>query len=176
MMDLLKPYFNAIKSLDAAEATEHTLRGALETLLNAIAADENLNVAAIHEPKRDKTKLGAPDFKIKLNEAILGYLETKPIGENLDTVLKSDQIAKYKRLSGNLHPHRLSGVALAQRRSDYQPGNAVLLPAMQATTRHVSTRTRQEKVAKLIADFPVRPAGQAGQHQHPVPRPGCALS
>ena len=102
MMDLLKPYFNAIKSLDAAEATEHTLRGALENLLNAIAADENLNVTVIHEPKRDKTKLGAPDFKIKLNEAILGYLETKPIGENLDTVLKSDQIAKYKRLSGNL--------------------------------------------------------------------------
>ena len=95
-------YFNAIKSLDAAEATEHTLRGALETLLNAIAADARLNVRVIHEPKRDKTKLGAPDFKIKLNEATLGYLETKSIGDNLDAVLQSAQIAKYKRLSGNL--------------------------------------------------------------------------
>ncbi len=95
-------YFNAIKSLDAAEATEHTLRGALENLLNAIAADARLNVRVIHEPKRDKTKLGAPDFKIKLNEATLGYLETKSIGDNLDAVLQSAQIAKYKRLSGNL--------------------------------------------------------------------------
>ena len=95
-------YFNAIKGLDVAEATEHTLRGALETLLNAIAADARLNVRVIHEPKRDKTKLGAPDFKIKLNEATLGYLETKSIGDNLDAVLQSAQIAKYKRLSGNL--------------------------------------------------------------------------
>ncbi len=101
-MDLLKPYFNAIRHLDVAEGTEHTLRGVLENLLNAIAADENPNVTVIHEPKRDKTKLGAPDFKIKLHEAILGYLETKPIGDNLDVILQSDQIAKYKRLSGNL--------------------------------------------------------------------------
>ena len=101
-MDTLKPYFTAIKHFDSKESTEHTLRGALETLLNAIAADARLNVRVIHEPKRDKTKLGAPDFKIKLNEATLGYLETKSIGDNLDAVLQSAQIAKYKRLSGNL--------------------------------------------------------------------------
>ena len=100
-MDALKTYFTAIKHFDSNESTEHTLRGALENLLNATVA-ANSNVTVIHEPKRDKTKLGSPDFKIKLNEAILGYLETKSIGENLDAVLKSDQIAKYKRLSGNL--------------------------------------------------------------------------
>ena len=88
--------------MDASETTEHTLRGALENLLNAIAANENPNIKVIHEPKQDKTGLGAPDFKIKLNEAIVGYLENKKIGENLDTVLQGDQIAKYKRLSGNL--------------------------------------------------------------------------
>ena len=102
MTEPLFSYFNTIKCLDTAENTEHTLRGSLENLLNAIAAKEKLNLSIIHEPKRDKTKLGAPDFKIKLNEAILGYLETKPIGENLDTVLQSSQIAKYKQLSGNL--------------------------------------------------------------------------
>ena len=101
-MDALPTYFAAIKNFDPQESTEHTLRGALENLLNAITADENPNVTVIHEPQRDKTKLGAPDFKIKLHEAILGYLETKPIGDNLDAILQSDQIAKYKRLSGNL--------------------------------------------------------------------------
>jgi hypothetical protein len=33
---------------------------------------------------------------------ILGYVETKQIGENLDLVLKSEQIAKYKTLSQNI--------------------------------------------------------------------------
>ncbi len=66
IMDLLKPYFNAIKYFNIAEGTEHTLRGALESLLNSIAADANRDITVIHEPKRDKTRLGAPDFKIKL--------------------------------------------------------------------------------------------------------------
>ena len=102
IMYFLKSYFAAITRLDVAEGTEHTLRGALENLLNAIAADENSNITVIHEPKRDKTKLGAPDFKAKFNAATVGYLETKPIGTNLDKVLQSSQLAKYKRLSGNL--------------------------------------------------------------------------
>ena len=33
---------------------------------------------------------------------ILGYVETKPVGENLDQVLKSDQLKKYKVLSENI--------------------------------------------------------------------------
>ena len=161
MMDLLKPYFNAIKSLDAAEATEHTLRGALETLLNAIAADENLNVTVIHEPKRDKTKLGAPDFKIKLNEAILGYLETKPIGENLDTVLKSDQIAKYKRLSGNLIlTDYLEWLWL----KDGRIINRETLCYSSDAGNHKARLDpdKAEKVAKLIADFLSVPPDKLG--------------
>ena len=98
----LAAYFNALKEVDVSDTTEHTLRGALENLLDAIAADENPKIKVIHEPKQDKTGLGAPDFKIKLHEAIVGYLESKKIGDNLDAVLQGDQIAKYKRLSGNL--------------------------------------------------------------------------
>jgi hypothetical protein len=33
---------------------------------------------------------------------ILGYVEDKTIGENLDRVLKSEQIARYKSLSQNI--------------------------------------------------------------------------
>ena len=102
IMDLLKPYFNAMTHLNIAEGTEHTLRGALETLLNALAADKTPLLTVIHEPKRDKTGLGAPDFKIKRHEATVGYLETKPVGTNLDAVLQSAQLAKYRQLSGNL--------------------------------------------------------------------------
>ena len=95
-------YFNALKEFDFSEATEHTLRGPLENLLKAQATDKAPNLKVIHEPKRDPTKLGAPDFKFKLNEAIIGYLENKKVDQNLNTTLESDQIAKYKKLSGNI--------------------------------------------------------------------------
>ena len=102
MSDLFAPYFKAIKELDVSEATEHTLRGPLENLLKSLAARVDSNIAIIHEPKRDANRLGAPDFKFKVHEAILGYLENKKIDESLDSVLQSEQIAKYKQLSNNI--------------------------------------------------------------------------
>src|SRR5215467_9542994 len=102
MADPFKPYFDSIKNLDINDATEHTLRTALENLLNAVAQQENGKIKVIHEPKKDKSGLGAPDFKFKLHEAILGYLENKKTGENLDSILKSNQLAKYKQLSSNI--------------------------------------------------------------------------
>ncbi len=100
MIKDFKAYFEQIKKLEVEESTEHTLRPALDTLLNALAGKK---VKVIHEPARDKTGKGAPDFKFKTHdECILGYLENKKIGEKLDQFLKSDQIAKYNRLSGNL--------------------------------------------------------------------------
>jgi hypothetical protein len=58
-------------------------------------------VSVHHEPKRVADK-GAPDFKVRKGGLILGYVENKPIGENLDKVLKSDQIKRYKELSDNI--------------------------------------------------------------------------
>ncbi len=100
MIKDFKVYFEQIKKLEVEESTEHTLRPALDTLLKALAGKK---VKVIHEPKRDPTGKGAPDFKFKTHdERILGYLENKKIGEKLDQFLKSDQIVKYNRLSGNL--------------------------------------------------------------------------
>ncbi|MBV9861586.1 MAG: N-6 DNA methylase [Alphaproteobacteria bacterium] len=83
------------------DKTEHTDRAALQTFLRAIAETCNTSIAVDHEPKRVADK-GAPDFKIAKAGLILGYVENKRIGENLDRVLKSPQIARYKTLSGNL--------------------------------------------------------------------------
>jgi hypothetical protein len=100
MIKDFKAYFEQIKKLEVAESTEHTLRPALDNLLKALAGKK---IKVIHEPARDKTGKGAPDFKFKTNdERILGYLENKKIGENLDQFLKSEQIVKYNQLSGNL--------------------------------------------------------------------------
>jgi Type ISP C-terminal specificity domain/N-6 DNA Methylase len=102
MIKAFKLYFDAVKELDLKDSTEHTLRTALENLLNSIAKAQNTGIKIIHEPKKDKSGKGAPDFKFKINESILGYLENKKIEENLDQILKSEQIAKYKKLSGNI--------------------------------------------------------------------------
>ena len=95
-------YFKALTSLDVSEATELSWRRVLENLLRTLAEDANPHITIIHEPKRDRAGLGAPDFKVKLGEAILGYVETKSIGADLDAALQSEQLAKYKQLSGNL--------------------------------------------------------------------------
>lgn len=95
-------YLRKLRETPLSEQTEHTGRSALEELLNEFADKTARPKATVqHEPKRIANK-GAPDFKIKRRGMILGYVETKPIGENLDKVLKSEQIARYKSLSHNL--------------------------------------------------------------------------
>ncbi len=95
-------YLKALKETPVAEHTEHTGRSALEALLKTFAQEAGAKgIGVQHEPKREKDK-GAPDFKIKRQGMILGYVETKEIGENLDKVLKTDQIKKYLTLSENI--------------------------------------------------------------------------
>jgi hypothetical protein len=84
-----------------SEHTEHTGRAALETLLGQFAGDAGTGVRVQHEPKRDKEK-GAPDFKVSQHGMILGYVEVKEVGTNLDKTLKSDQIKRYRELSDNI--------------------------------------------------------------------------
>lgn len=93
-------YLAHLRKTPVAGKTEHTDRGALEKLLQTAAGDLS-GIHVQHEPKREPGK-GAPDFKITKAGVILGYVENKAIGENLDRVLKSEQIARYKGLSQNL--------------------------------------------------------------------------
>jgi hypothetical protein len=95
-------YLRQLRATPLDEQTEHTGRSALEALLNNFAAKAGKPLPAVqHEPKRAAAK-GAPDFKVSRQGMILGYVETKGIGENLDKVLKSDQITRYKSLSQNI--------------------------------------------------------------------------
>ncbi|MEX2647560.1 MAG: type ISP restriction/modification enzyme, partial [Alphaproteobacteria bacterium] len=95
-------YLRKLRNTPLDDHTEHTGRSALEGLLNEFAArTAGDGVTVQHEPKRAADK-GAPDFKIKRQGMILGYVETKSVGENLDKVLKSDQITRYKSLSRNI--------------------------------------------------------------------------
>lgn len=84
-----------------AEKTEHTDRGALEALLQAVANEASAATKVQHEPKRAQDK-GAPDYKITRTGVMVGYVEAKQIGANLEAVLKSDQIKRYLELNPNL--------------------------------------------------------------------------
>ncbi|MGH6718851.1 MAG: hypothetical protein ACREER_05995, partial [Alphaproteobacteria bacterium] len=96
MANDFEAYLRKLRQTPLGEQTEPTGRSALEGLLNEFAAKAaGLDATVQHEPKRVADK-GAPDFKIKRQGMILGYVETKSIGENLDKVLKSDQIARYR--------------------------------------------------------------------------------
>jgi hypothetical protein len=94
-------YLLALRKTPIDEKTEHTDRAALQSLLQEIADTGTTGTIVQHEPKRVADK-GAPDFKVKKTGLILGYVENKRIGENLDKALKSDQIARYKSLSHNI--------------------------------------------------------------------------
>jgi hypothetical protein len=95
-------YLKALAATPVDAKTEHSDRGALERLLNeaAQAADDRLRIQ--HEPKRDKGGGGSPDYMVKRDARIVGYVEVKTIDEALSKVLKSDQIRKYQKLSDNL--------------------------------------------------------------------------
>jgi hypothetical protein len=94
-------YLVSLKATPVDQKTEHTDRAALQSLLQTFAAAAPNPATVQHEPKRVVDK-GAPDFKITRRGLILGYVENKAIGENLDRVLKSNQIARYKSLSQNI--------------------------------------------------------------------------
>ena len=86
-----------LKEINAAyqrgDATEHTHRPALKTLLESLGK----HITATNDPKR--IACGAPDYSVSRKEGRLyktiGYIETKDIGSDLKTILKSEQIKRY---------------------------------------------------------------------------------
>ena len=97
-MKIFNDYIKEIKEIK--DELEHSGRTFLQNLLTNFTNPHKINI--IHESKRDKQGRGAPDFKFLFNDTEIGYLENKKIGEDLDEVLKSDQIRKYKTLTDNL--------------------------------------------------------------------------
>jgi hypothetical protein len=88
------------KELQAGNATEHTHRPALKTLIESLAS----GVTATNEPKR--VECGAPDFAVTERRAhgpvTIGHLEAKDVGKDLGEVEKSGQMKRYLPALPNL--------------------------------------------------------------------------
>jgi predicted helicase len=90
-------YLTALRRTPVDKKTEHTDRDALGALLQSLAEH---GVKVQHEPKQ--TDHGAPDYGVTTSGMVVGYVETKQIGDNLDKVRKGEQIARYRQLSQNI--------------------------------------------------------------------------
>ncbi len=73
----------------AGNATEHTHRPALKTLLQGVVPD----VVVTNEPRR--IEFGAPGFVVSKGALTTGYIEAKDIGKSLDEAEKSDQLKRH---------------------------------------------------------------------------------
>ena len=111
--EALEKYLKDIKqTLSTEEANEHSYRTPLENFLNTIKPKE---IKVIHEPKAKKGERHIrPDFKIyrqidkgdKSNElsynSLVGFIECKDYGSNLQKIVKGKQIDKYLEVSPNI--------------------------------------------------------------------------
>jgi predicted helicase len=100
-MDLISYISNINQRYRLGNATEHTFRGDLQQLLEAMVPE----IRATNEPKRQSC--GAPDYIITKGEIPVGFIEAKDIGDkDLEGVKKAgnkEQFDRYKNASlGNL--------------------------------------------------------------------------
>jgi hypothetical protein len=94
---LLAQYVLTIeKELAAGNATEHTHRPALKTLIEGLAE----GTTATNEPTH--IECGAPDFVITRGVTTIGYIEAKDVGKSLDEAEKSEQLKRYRDSLTNL--------------------------------------------------------------------------
>ncbi len=96
---MLKEYLENIKDL-TPEKNELTHRPSLYNLLNRLKDHFNKEFKIEHEPKREQGS--QPDFCVSFQGLNIGYIENKRVGENLNQLLKNDQILKYLELNPNL--------------------------------------------------------------------------
>ena len=94
----LRAYLRNVRQTRATgQATEHSYRPALKTLIEALGGG---GAQAINEPTH--TAAGAPDFIVERDGVPIGHIECKDIGQNLDAAEASEQLQRYRRALPNL--------------------------------------------------------------------------
>jgi hypothetical protein len=75
----------------SGQATEHTYRPALKTLIETLGGG---GVSALNEPSH--VACGAPDFIVEQGGVPIGHVECKDLDANLDDVEESEQLQRYR--------------------------------------------------------------------------------
>ncbi len=95
-MDFTHYLTRVASDLKAGNATEHTHRPALQTLLESSLP----GIKATNEPRR--IACGAPDYIVTRGETPIGYIEAKDVGISLDAVQGDEQLKRYRAALRNL--------------------------------------------------------------------------
>src|SRR4051794_8680224 len=94
----LTAYFTSLRSaLAVGDATEHTYRPALKQLIDSCGP----GVVATNEPKGAERE-NKPDYIIRKNSTIVGFVEAKDIDKELSVAAKTAQIKRYLDALPNL--------------------------------------------------------------------------
>ena len=95
---LIAAYLREVAEIySKGNATEHSYRGALQTLLKALLP----GVTVTHEPKR--AACGGPDYVLtRRNGLPLGYVEAKDLGARLDDDRHKEQFDRYRKALENM--------------------------------------------------------------------------
>ena len=94
----LRAYRNALaRERSSGQATEHSYRPALKTLLETLGGD---GVLAVNDPAH--TAAGAPDFIVQRLGVPVGHVECKDIGDDLSRTEQGEQLRRYRDALPNL--------------------------------------------------------------------------
>ena len=145
-------------------ATEHSYRPALKTLLEAHFPGWE----AVNEPVRQEC--GAPDFVVQKNGVALGYVEAKDVTVNLDKAAESPQMERYcaalpnliltnyvefrHYLNGNLQPGAEDLSALLKAFANFGASGQGVSPSAEDLAKLMAGKTRllRDLVEKTAAD------------------------
>ncbi|MGL5253656.1 MAG: type ISP restriction/modification enzyme [Brevinema sp.] len=93
--ELFNQYLIELRNTSLFEKSEYTDRPALTNLLQKLNIQFKTEIRVIHEGK-DSTR-NKPDFHITKGDILIGLIENKKMGENLDNILSGEQIDRYKQ-------------------------------------------------------------------------------
>ena len=102
-MMTITDYINEIeRELQTGNATEHSYRPMLRQFLEGWSQgfSPTTRYSITNEPRRIAGN--APDFLVQRGEISLGWIETKPLGTNLDVEETSEQLNRYRKAFPNL--------------------------------------------------------------------------
>jgi len=92
---MLKTYFeNILKNYKTGDTTEASFYVVLQKFIENFAQIQKIDLTITPQPKL--TESGIPDFVIRKSKELIGYIEAKDIGKNLENLEYTEQIKKYK--------------------------------------------------------------------------------
>jgi len=93
---MLEQYFKDIlKTFKTGDTTEPSFYSELKKLLETFSRAKGIDASITIQPKR--LSAGIPDFTIRRGRELIGYIEAKDIGKDLEKIENSKQIENYKK-------------------------------------------------------------------------------